>query len=86
MRGVPGLDPPSAFYLGYLTVHPARAPAVLLFLFEFAVLDHYLSNQFIRWPAIVVTIALISVRLWCLRRTLILSACAGRVRSAAPAE
>jgi len=117
------------FYLGYLTVHPARAPAVLLFLLEFAVLDHYLSNQFIRWPilspnyfylvdrqtwlwlwstpakalntglvtlllialpcqwpAIVVTIALISVRLWCVRRTLILSACAGRARSTAPAE
>ena len=109
------------FYLGYLTVHPARAPAVLLFLFEFAVLDHFLSNQFIRWPilspnyfylvdrrtwlwlwstpakalntglvtvllialpcqwpAIVATIALISVRLWCVRRTLILSARASR--------
>jgi len=105
------------FYLGYLTVHPDRAPAVLLFLFEFAVLDHFLSNQLMRWPilspnyfylvdrqtwrwlwstpakalntglvtvllialpyqwpAITATIALISVRLWCVRRTLILGA------------
>lgn len=116
------------FYLGYLTVHPVRAPAVLLFLFEFAVLDHYLSNQFLRWPiispnyfylvdrqtwmwlwstpakalntglvtvllialpsqwpAILATIALISLRLWCVRRTLLLAARTGRARAAAAA-
>jgi len=116
------------FYLGYLTVHPVRAPAVLLFLFEFAVLDHYLSNQFLRWPiispnyfyhvdrqtwmwlwstpakalntglvtvllialpsqwpAILATIALISVRLWCVRRTLLLAARPERARAAAAA-
>jgi CDP-diacylglycerol---glycerol-3-phosphate 3-phosphatidyltransferase len=116
------------FYLGYLTVHPIRAPAVLLFLFEFAVLDHYLSNQFMRWPivspnyfylvdrqtwmwlwstpakalntglvtallialpsqwpAILATISLISVRLWCVRRTLLLATRTGRSQAAAPA-
>ncbi|MBI4508574.1 MAG: CDP-alcohol phosphatidyltransferase family protein [Deltaproteobacteria bacterium] len=38
------------FYLNYLALHPGRAVVVALFLFEFMVVDHYLSNQFLRWP------------------------------------
>ncbi len=38
------------FYLGYVTLHPVKTPAALLFLLEFAVVDHYVSNQFVRWP------------------------------------
>ncbi len=38
------------FYLGYVSLQPAKTPAALLFLLEFAVVDHYLSNQFLRWP------------------------------------
>jgi CDP-diacylglycerol--glycerol-3-phosphate 3-phosphatidyltransferase len=38
------------FYLNYLTWHPELATAIALFLFNFMVLDHYLSNQFMRWP------------------------------------
>jgi CDP-diacylglycerol--glycerol-3-phosphate 3-phosphatidyltransferase len=38
------------FYLNYLALHPEMALPIALFLFEFMVLDHYLSNQFLRWP------------------------------------
>jgi CDP-diacylglycerol--glycerol-3-phosphate 3-phosphatidyltransferase len=38
------------FYLNYLALHPGAAIVVALFLFEFMILDHYLSNQFLRWP------------------------------------
>ena len=38
------------FYLNYLALHPEAAVAIALFLFEFMILDHYLSNQFLRWP------------------------------------
>lgn len=38
------------FYLNYLTWRPELASIVALFLFNFMVLDHYLSNQFMRWP------------------------------------
>jgi CDP-diacylglycerol---glycerol-3-phosphate 3-phosphatidyltransferase len=38
------------FYFNYLTLHPDMLVAVLLFLFQFAGIDHYLSNQFLRWP------------------------------------
>jgi CDP-diacylglycerol---glycerol-3-phosphate 3-phosphatidyltransferase len=38
------------FYASYIVHRPNKALAGLLFLFEFAVLDTYLSNQFMRWP------------------------------------
>jgi CDP-diacylglycerol--glycerol-3-phosphate 3-phosphatidyltransferase len=38
------------FYLNYLALHPELAVAIALFLFEFMFIDHYLSNQFLRWP------------------------------------
>jgi len=38
------------FYLNYLALHPEMALPIALFLFEFMILDHYLSNQFLRWP------------------------------------
>jgi CDP-diacylglycerol--glycerol-3-phosphate 3-phosphatidyltransferase len=37
------------FYLNYLARHPDLAVVIALFLFQFMVLDHYLSNQFMRW-------------------------------------
>lgn len=37
------------FYLNYLAMHPDLVVVIALFLFEFMVLDHYLSNQFMRW-------------------------------------
>jgi CDP-diacylglycerol--glycerol-3-phosphate 3-phosphatidyltransferase len=37
------------FYLNYLAMHPDLVSVIALFLFEFMVLDHYLSNQFMRW-------------------------------------
>ncbi len=38
------------FYINYLALHPHLAIPIAIFLFEFMFLDHYLSNQFIRWP------------------------------------
>ena len=38
------------FYLAYLSFHPDKTLVALVFLFEFMVLDHFLSNQFVRWP------------------------------------
>src|SRR5262245_57650213 len=38
------------FYFNYVIAHPAMLVAVLLFLFQFMGIDHYLSNQFMRWP------------------------------------
>lgn len=38
------------FYFNYITWHPEALVPVTLFLFNFMVLDHYLSNQFLRWP------------------------------------
>lgn len=38
------------FYLNYLALHPELVLPIALFLFEFMILDHYLSNQFLRWP------------------------------------
>ncbi len=38
------------FYLNYVAVHPAMIIPVALFLFQFMGIDHYLSNQFMRWP------------------------------------
>lgn len=37
------------FYVNHLALHPGDVIAVLLFLFQFMLLDHYLSNQFLRW-------------------------------------
>jgi len=42
----------AAFYVNFATFHPELLPVILLFLFEFMGLDHYLSNQFIRWPIV----------------------------------
>jgi CDP-diacylglycerol---glycerol-3-phosphate 3-phosphatidyltransferase len=38
------------FYLNYLSMHPEAAAVIALYLFEFMLLDNYLSNQFMRWP------------------------------------
>lgn len=38
------------FYLNYVVIHPAMIVPVLLFLFQFMGIDHYLSNQWMRWP------------------------------------
>jgi CDP-diacylglycerol---glycerol-3-phosphate 3-phosphatidyltransferase len=38
------------FYLNYVAVHPAMIVPVAMFLFQFMGIDHYLSNQFMRWP------------------------------------
>lgn len=38
------------FYFNYVTWHPHLILPLSLFLFQFAFLDHYLSNQFLRWP------------------------------------
>lgn len=38
------------FYAAYAHSRPDKALAAVAFLFEFAVLDTYLSNQFMRWP------------------------------------
>jgi len=38
------------FYLNYQALHPEAAIVIALYLFEFMILDHYLSNQFMRWP------------------------------------
>lgn len=38
------------FYMNYVVLHPTMLVPVLLFLFQFMGIDHYLSNQFVRWP------------------------------------
>ena len=38
------------FYLNYVALHPSMVVPVTLFLVEFMGIDHYLSNQFLRWP------------------------------------
>ncbi len=38
------------FYLNYVALHPEMIIPVSLFLFQFMGIDHYLSNQFMRWP------------------------------------
>jgi CDP-diacylglycerol--glycerol-3-phosphate 3-phosphatidyltransferase len=38
------------FYLNYLVLYPHLAPVIVLFLVQFMVVDHYLSNQYLRWP------------------------------------
>jgi CDP-diacylglycerol--glycerol-3-phosphate 3-phosphatidyltransferase len=38
------------FYLNYLAMNPKAVAAVALFLVQFCLIDHLLSNQFLRWP------------------------------------
>lgn len=38
------------FYLNSLWLYPYLLPSIALFLVQFMVLDHYLSNQYMRWP------------------------------------
>jgi CDP-diacylglycerol--glycerol-3-phosphate 3-phosphatidyltransferase len=38
------------FYVVYLLLHPGMLVPVLMFLFQFMGIDHYLSNQWMRWP------------------------------------
>ncbi|MBA3391586.1 MAG: CDP-alcohol phosphatidyltransferase family protein [Deltaproteobacteria bacterium] len=38
------------FYLNYATLYPELMLPVAMFLFQFMGIDHYLSNQFMRWP------------------------------------
>jgi len=38
------------FYLNYLAMHPEAAVVIALYLFEFMLIDNYLSTQFMRWP------------------------------------
>ena len=38
------------FYLNYAMLYPQLIVPVALFLFQFMGIDHYLSNQFMRWP------------------------------------
>jgi len=42
----------SYFYFTYLSMNEGPILVVTLFLFNFLVLDHYLSNQYLRWPII----------------------------------
>jgi CDP-diacylglycerol--glycerol-3-phosphate 3-phosphatidyltransferase len=38
------------FYLNYVTLYPGLMVPVSMFLFQFMGIDHFLSNQFMRWP------------------------------------
>jgi CDP-diacylglycerol---glycerol-3-phosphate 3-phosphatidyltransferase len=38
------------FYLNYVVLYPDLVVPVSMFLFQFMGIDHYLSNQFMRWP------------------------------------
>ena len=38
------------FYLNYVAVHPSMVVPVTMFLVQFMGIDHFLSNQFMRWP------------------------------------
>jgi CDP-diacylglycerol--glycerol-3-phosphate 3-phosphatidyltransferase len=38
------------FYLNYVMLYPHLMIPVAMFLFQFMGIDHYLSNQFMRWP------------------------------------
>jgi CDP-diacylglycerol---glycerol-3-phosphate 3-phosphatidyltransferase len=40
----------SFFYFNVLRQQPQLVAPIVLFLIQFMVLDHYLSNQFLRWP------------------------------------
>lgn len=38
------------FYLNYVALYPELMVPVAMFLFQFMGIDHFLSNQFMRWP------------------------------------
>ena len=38
------------FYLNYVMLYPELIVPVSMFLFQFMGIDHFLSNQFMRWP------------------------------------
>lgn len=38
------------FYLNYVVLYPDLVVPIAMFLFQFMAIDHYLSNQFLRWP------------------------------------
>ncbi len=38
------------FYLNYAMLYPQLIVPIAMFLFQFMGIDHYLSNQFMRWP------------------------------------
>jgi CDP-diacylglycerol--glycerol-3-phosphate 3-phosphatidyltransferase len=38
------------FYLNYAMLHPQLILPIAMFLLQFMVIDHFLSNQFLRWP------------------------------------
>jgi CDP-diacylglycerol--glycerol-3-phosphate 3-phosphatidyltransferase len=38
------------FYLNYVALYPELIVPVAMFLFQFMGIDHFLSNQFMRWP------------------------------------
>jgi len=40
------------FYISYIAHRPEKTLTALLFLVQFAVIDMYLSNQFVRWPVL----------------------------------
>jgi CDP-diacylglycerol--glycerol-3-phosphate 3-phosphatidyltransferase len=40
------------FYLNYATFYPSLLLPICLFLVQFMFIDHYLSNQFMRWPVL----------------------------------
>ncbi len=40
------------FYLVYASMHPDKLVVIAVFLLQFMVFDHYLSNQFLRWRVI----------------------------------
>ena len=40
------------FYMNYLTWHPTLVVPIALFLVQFMLLDHYLSNQFLRFDLV----------------------------------
>lgn len=42
----------SFFYFNYLNLHPRSVIPIALFLLQFMLIDHYLSNQFMRWRAL----------------------------------
>ncbi|MDB4961478.1 MAG: alcohol phosphatidyltransferase [Myxococcales bacterium] len=38
------------FYMNYAALHPELIAPIAMFLVQFMAVDHYLSNQFLRWP------------------------------------
>ncbi|HSN77293.1 MAG TPA: CDP-alcohol phosphatidyltransferase family protein [Anaerolineae bacterium] len=58
------------FYLNYLVLYPTLAPVIVLFLLQFMVVDHYLSNQYLRWPIMSPNyFRQVDRRIWALKRS-----------------